>query len=188
MSAPEGWEGIVTEVGDGRQQWPVIPEDQYEAEIVDVGKPYEKVDSFKNETVTKMVVTFRLTADFLDEPVDIPAFPRIPNGLLPGGDGYVDERTTIFKIMKALGFDMKARPPFEPWTWVGMKCRVTTMNETKDGEETSWIESFKPLVPTRAAAPARTAAPTRNTTSRAPVGAGARAPLASRVQPEDDEE
>ena len=180
MTSTSTWDDIPDQVSGGSSDWPLIPEDQYQAEVVEVGEPYEKTDARTGEVVKKFVVKFRLESDEWDEPVEIPSFPKIPASYQK--DGYLDSRSTAFRIMKGLGFDMKSPDlKFRPWEWVGMRCRVTTKNETKDGVETSWIDGWLPEKP------ARTAAPTRNTTSRAPVGAaaaGGRPPLARRLQSE----
>lgn len=132
-------DGTITEGGEG---WPTIPDDVYEGVIVEVGEPYER-ETPKGKA-KKFVIRWELSGGDLDEPVQIPQFVTLPPKFL--SDGFLTPKSTLFKVMKALGFDMEGQFVVRPWEWVGMKARVDTENGEPDqqGNVTSWITGIKP--------------------------------------------
>lgn len=122
--------------------WPVIPDDVYNAVITEVGEPYERETPYGPKK--KFAITWTLSGGDLAEPVaGFPQFVTIPPKFIE--TGFLSDKSTLFKIMAALGFDMEKSIKVQPWTWVGKEARVdveTTSND--DGTQTSWIVKVKP--------------------------------------------
>ena len=176
MSSWDDIEISATGTGGG-SDWPLIPDDVYDGKIINVGEPYDKVN-MQGQPVQGFVVEWELTGGDLEEPVTMPNFLTLPYKLLT--ERFFSPKAKAHILMTALGFDMSeealasgetvVRPP----EWVGKRCRVVTKIEVKDGKETSWINGYMPK--------------RQKSEAKAPVAAGARAPLASRVQPDEDED
>lgn len=135
----DSYAGEATQSAGG--DWPLVPDDIYDAEIVSVGEPYEKDTQFGHKT--KFAVTWKLTGGDLEQPEELPQFLTIPDGLI--NKGFIGSKSTVFKVMQALGYDMEDSVRFDPRDWIGKKARVDVENsKNQDGEETSWITNVKP--------------------------------------------
>jgi hypothetical protein len=137
------WANIPT-VGtphEGRE-YPVIPTDLYEGEIVRVGDPFETDGQYGPRT--KFVLDWELTGGDIEDPAILPQFVTLPVKFLE--NGYIDKKSHLYALMKALGFDMEAAQlRVMPQEWVGMKARVDVETKVQpDGSERSYIQGLKP--------------------------------------------
>ena len=159
----------------GGEGWETVPEDVYDAVCIEVGEPYERDTQFG--TKMKFVVRWRISGGDLDGDVEIPQFVTLSDKLI--SDGFISEKSWIWKIMQALGYDMTQAIRFDPRDWVGKRCRITIKNQVdKDGVETSWVDSLMQ---------ARRREPVAAGAARKPVAAGARRPQ-PRPDPWEQEE
>lgn len=131
--------------GDERQH---VPDGTYHATVIRVGEPYDKLNSVSGEMQTKFVAEFSLFHRRLKgEKASLPTFITLPPKYLDGG--FLSEKSNLYKVMKALGFDLSGRFKVDPPSWAedGLTCDVVVENQEKkndDGQlvETSWITKF----------------------------------------------
>lgn len=164
------------EVG-GSGEWPEVADDLYDARVMDVSDPKTGPDTFNpGKEKTDFYITWELLSGEA-EGVTLRQYITLPEGFL--GDGYLSEKSNLFKVMDALGFDLNGRFTVDPPTWIDMRARVMVENKpNKDGELRPRITSVKPA--------RRTAAAKQK---REPVGAGAKAQgagLRQRLAGEDE--
>lgn len=151
------------------QDYPVIPSDLYNGKIVRVGEPFESTGEYGPKT--KFVLDWELSGGDLAEPVELPQFITLPDKFI--SEGFLSDKSTLFKVMTALGFDMDGEITVRPWTWEGKEARVDV--ETKDVKVTnngktetvqrSYIQGIRPPRQRNTAAKAP---------ARQPAAAGAR--------------
>lgn len=155
------------EVGQGGDA-PEIPDDLYDARVSDVSEPETKPDSFnEGKNKTQFYVIWELLSDELPESTTVRQYISLPPGYLE--NGVVGEKSTLYAVMTALGFDMAGRFRVEPEKWIDMRARVLT--EQKDGKFARVTE----VKPSRQAAK-----------KQQPVAAGTRGALRSRLTDDDE--
>lgn len=173
------WDDIPDQAeGKHDQDYPVIPSDLYNGEIVRVGDPYESTGEFGPRT--KFVLEWELTGADLGEPVILPQFVTLSPKFL--SDGFLSDKSGLHKLMAALGFDMDGKISVKPWEWVGKKARVDVETKTDtQGVEHSYIQGIR--APRGQRTPEAAAAPAAR--GRQPVAA---APRVRAAGWEDDDE
>ena len=118
------------EVGAGGDA-PLIPDDLYDARVSDVSEPETKPDPFKEgEEKTQFYITWELLSDELPDSTTVRQYISLPPGYIE--HGIVGEKSNLFKVMTALGFDMAGRFKVEPHKWIDLRARV--MTEQADGK------------------------------------------------------
>jgi hypothetical protein len=157
---------------------PDIPDDLYDAEVFAVGEPTESPDTF-NPGKTR--TTFWL--DWAIESGDLPADTRIRQWIaLPEAfltDGFLSDKSRLFEVMEALGFDMEGTIHVDPREWVGLRARIMVENRPTQstGELRPRVTAVKPA--RRQAQPPQrqtTRAVTRGTHPDAPAPAATAGP------------
>jgi hypothetical protein len=124
---------------------PDIPDDLYDAEVFAVGEPTESPDTF-NPGKTR--TTFWL--DWAIESGDLPADTRIRQWIaLPEAfltDGFLSDKSRLFEVMEALGFDMEGTIHVDPREWVGLRARIMVENRPTQstGEMRPRVTAVKP--------------------------------------------
>jgi hypothetical protein len=124
---------------------PDIPDDLYDAEVFAVGEPTESPDTF-NPGKTR--TTFWL--DWAIESGDLPADTRIRQWIaLPEAfltDGFLSDKSRLFEVMEALGFDMDGTIHVDPREWVGLRARIMVENRPTQstGEMRPRVTAVKP--------------------------------------------
>jgi len=138
--------------------YPVIDDDLYDAIIQDVSEPTEEPNKFKAKAedpdmVTRFFVTWELTSGDVPENTTLRQYIGLPPAYL--ADGYLNEKSTLHKVMTALGFDLSGRFKVDPPSWQGQEARVMVeCPRDSEGVQTGWprITGVKPK---RAKAPAK---------------------------------
>jgi len=129
------WDSYVreAEVGTGYTA-PSIPDDLYEAVIEQVGEPFEQPNPFDADRPrTVFTVDWRITGGDHDG-VQLRQWIRIPESYLEFG--ILDERSTLYNVLEALGQDMSSRFVVDPRQWVGAAARIMVENRTNQRGET----------------------------------------------------
>lgn len=170
------WDNYTKDAEQGQGEWVDISDDLYAAMIKDIGEPETKPDTFNpGKERTQFHITWELSGD-VPEGTTLRQWVTIPEGYI--NDGYLSEKSNLFKVMEALGFDLSGRFRVDPPSWQGLEARVLVENKpNKDGDLRPRITDVK--------APRRKAAD-KPAPKREPVGAAAKrggAPFG-----EDDEE
>ena len=144
------WEGFTKpaqkqsgEFGDDER--PVIREGTYHALCVRVGEPYDKANPQSGEMQTKFCAEFELTKPGRSEPVaTLPTFITLPPKYLD--EGFLSEKSNLYKVMKAMGYDMEGKFRVNPPEWAaeGYGCDVVVENSEPNGDRpaASWITKF----------------------------------------------
>lgn len=119
------------EVGTGGDA-PIVPDDLYDARVCFVSEPETKTDIFKDDgsTKTQFYIDYELLSDEVPESTTVRQYISLPPQYLE--NGVLGEKSTLYAVMEALGFDMDGRFKVEPHKWIDMRCRV--MTEQKDGK------------------------------------------------------
>ena len=171
------WDNYAKDAEQGTGgEWPEISDDLYPAMIQDISEPATKADPFNaGKEKTDFYITWELYGDVPDG-TTLRQWITIPEGYI--NDGYLSDKSNLFKLMEALGFDLSGKFRVDPPSWQGMEARVLVENKpNKDGDLRPRITDVK--------APRRKAAD-KPAAKREPVGAAAKrggAPFG-----EDDEE
>lgn len=174
--------------------WVDPPDDLYDARVLDVSEPEVQTNIFKKsdsdpETNTQFFITWELlptaqqVEDGCPEAPTLRYYCNIPERFL--NEGYLGEKSKLYGVMTALGFDLEQPFRFAPMEWIDMRARVLVEQvETKNGMRARITK----IQPAKRKASPPTPAP-RAAGSRQPVGAGAsRAPLRERLQPTSSDE
>ena len=158
-------------------EWPEVPDDLYDAQVQDVSEPETGPDRFNpGKERTQFYVTFELLGDDLPENTTLRYYVTIPEGYI--NDGYLSDKSRLWKVMDAMGYDLGGRFRVDPREWQGERVRVMVENKPNEQGE------MRPRI-TDVKAPRRKAAD-KPAAKREPVGAAAKrggAPFG-----EDDEE
>lgn len=122
-----------------------IPDDLYDAEIIEIGEPKDVPNPFKEgEMQIQFHIQWQLLGDDLPEDASLRQFVNIPDAYIHSG--FLNEKSNLFKLMGALGFDMTGRFRVDPPSWVGRRARVMVENkENKEGELRPRISDVKPI-------------------------------------------
>lgn len=160
------------EVGGGGE-FPEVSDDLYDAIIQDVTEPRTGPDPFNlGKEKIDFIVKWELTSGDVAEGTTLWQYVTLPEAYL--SDGYLNEKSNLYKLMEALGFDLGGRFKVDPPSWQGLTARVMVENKPdKQGELRPRITGVK-------------AARTKKAPAREPVAAGARP--AARKRPTDDAE
>jgi len=156
--------------GDDFPPRPYVRPGTYHALTVAVGEPYDKAN-FQGEMQTKFAVEFELSGPRLKgETPHIPSFISLPPKFID--EGFLSEKSNLYKLLKAFGTDMGDAFDVFPEMWVEEEraCDVVVEdgeNPGPDGNKQSWITKFLPCscdedeapAPKRPAAAGRTAKP-----------------------------
>lgn len=133
-----------------------VPDDLYEARIIEVGEPQDVQDIFAKEPgkmKTQFYIQWEIKSDDLEEGTSLRQYMTLPDAYL--NSGYLNEKSNLFHLMDALGFDMAARFKVDPPSWVGKRARVMVENKpNKEGEFRPRITDVKPLRKKAGAVPA----------------------------------
>lgn len=150
---------------------PDIPDDLYDAEVLAVGEPTESPDNFNpGKTRTTFWLDWGIQVgglmseapgNFRDE--TIRQWITLPEAFLT--DGFLSDKSRLFEVMEALGFDMEGTIHVDPREWVGLRARIMVENRPTQstGEMRPRVTAVKPAR-RQAQSPQRQA---RATTSRA---------------------
>lgn len=148
MSTWERFRCTATATSDGDYgPRPYVHPGTYHAVVDRVGEPFDIANSQNGEMQTKFVVDFALSGPRLkgEHPV-LPAFISLPPKYLD--EGFLSEKATLYKVMKAFGFDLSGDFEVNPPAWVGKRsCDVVVEDSEKpdkDGNTSSWITKFVP--------------------------------------------
>lgn len=119
---------------------PHVPDGTYHADVVKVGEPYDKPNAVSGEIQTKFAVELQLSGRRLkgETPI-LPSFITLPPKYLD--EGFLSEKSNLFKFMKALGIDLSGNFTVDPPSWVdeGLSCDVVVEN---NAEDVSWVTKF----------------------------------------------
>lgn len=134
------WSGKTrdAEVGGGGDI-PNIPDDIYDAIIKDVSEPTTSVYDGKERE--QFYITWELTSgDVVGESVR--QYITLPEVYL--NEGYLSEKSNLYKVMEALGFDLTGRFRVDPPSWQGMEARVDLEQERdRNGDPLRWPKVTK---------------------------------------------
>jgi len=122
-----------------------VADDLYDAEIIEIGDPRDVPNNFKDgEMQTQFHIQWALLGDDLPEDASLRQYVTIPDAYI--NSGYLNEKSNLFHLMEALGFDMKGRYMVDPPSWLGKKARVMVENKAnKEGEMRPRITGVKPI-------------------------------------------
>lgn len=125
-----GWNDYTreAEVGTGGDA-PEIPDDLYDARVADVSEPETKPDPFKDDgsTKTQFFIQWELLSDEVPADTTVRQYIALPPGYLE--NGVLGEKSKLYQVMEALGFDMTGRFKVEPNKWIDKRARVYTSQE-----------------------------------------------------------
>jgi len=117
-----------------------VPDGTYHADVERVGDPYDKPNPIRGEVQTKFCVELKLSGRRLkgETPI-LPTFITLPPKYLD--EGFLSEKSNLYKFMKALGADLSGSFTVDPPSWVenGLSCDVVVEN---NAEDVSWVTKF----------------------------------------------
>lgn len=153
-------------------EWPELDDDLYDMIVQDVSEPTVEPNKFKAkdddpDTVTRFFITWELTSGNAPEGTTLRQYISLPQAYLE--DGYLNERSKLFEVMTALGFDMSGRFKVAPDEWQGIEARgMVECPRDKEGVQTGWpkITSVKPARAKKASKPEPVAAGARSTRAK----------------------
>jgi hypothetical protein len=147
--------------------YPEVEDDLYDAVVQDISEPTEEPNKFKQKDgdpdfVTRFYISWELTSG--DTPATIRQYITLPPAYL--SSGALNEKSTLHKVMTALGYDLSGRFKVNPPEWQGQEARVMVESpRDADGVQTGWprITGVKPKRQKAAVAAGKPAAkkPTR---------------------------
>lgn len=120
-----------TEGGDGEA--PNIPDDTYEAKVVEVSEPFVGTDMNGNN-VDKITVDFEIlpTADQIDDGCDEGATRRYWITLSNNAyQGRINRESNLHKFLTSIGYDLSRPQRLVADEWIGKRCRVVVKNKDK---------------------------------------------------------
>lgn len=155
------------EVGNGAE-WPDVPDDLYEAVVQDVSEPETGPDRYNpGKERTTFYVNFELTSGEVPEGTILRYYIPITEGF--SKYGLVSEKSKLYGVLEAFGYDLGGRLMVDPRDWQGRECRVMVENkENAEGEMRPRITQVKAVRQRRPAPAAK-----QNGQVRQPVAAGA---------------
>lgn len=158
------------EAGAGGGDFPELEDDMYDAQVGDISEP--TVETIPVEYQKKGGPTERtrfyvqVELDGENVPEDCPplrAYMSIPDGFIKSGT--LNEKSTLYKWMVALGYDMTGRFRVDPREWQGERVRVIVeCPRDKDGVQTGWPRITDVKAPRKAKPVAKKAQPVAATT------------------------
>lgn len=154
--------------------YPIIDDDLYDAVVQDVSEPAEEPNKFKAkdtdpDMVTRFYVSWELTSGDAPEGTTLRQYITLPPVYLE--DGYLNEKSNLYKVMTALSIDMSGRFRVDPPSWQGAEARIMVeCPRDADGLQTGWprITGVKP-----------------KRAKREPVGTGSRKRAAAAADDDD---
>lgn len=155
MSSWDQYTNDKAEVG-GQGEWPAVPDDLYDAIVKDVSEPEEQADIFNpGKTRTQFYLTWELAGGDVPEGTTLRQYLSLPESYL--SDGYVNEKSNLYKTMEALGYDMGGKFKVDPPSWQGERARVMVENKVgaNGGDPRPRITAVKPARNVRQPAAAR---------------------------------
>lgn len=161
-------------------EWPEVVDDLYDAVIQDVSEPETRPDSFNDGAEkTDFYINWELDTD--NAPT-LRQYIVLPPAYL--SDGFLNEKSNLYKTMVALGFDLDGKFTVNPSEWQGMKARVMVENRANaKGDIRPRITAVKPARSTVKRGPVAAAPKTRTAAVAAPAGK----PAAARDEWGDEE-
>lgn len=176
------------EIGSGGGDFPVVEDGLFEAIIQDITEPRDGTD-YNGDPCKKFVIKWEITSEDVAPDTVLWQYVTLPPKYLQ--EGVLSEKSNLYKVMTALGFDLAGRFRVDPPSWQGMEARVLVenfpvlddMGKPKVGEDGKKLT--KPRI-TAVKAPRKSPVKASPTPKREPVGAAAKrggAPFG-----EDDEE
>lgn len=129
------WQSFVreAEVGTGFIP-PDIADDLYDAVVEAVGEPHDQPNPFNpDKPRTVFTVDWRVTGSDYDG-VQLRQWIRIPESFMEFG--LLDERSTLYTVLEALGYDLSGRFIVNPPEWVGRAARIMVENRANSRGET----------------------------------------------------
>lgn len=128
----------IVEGGD----WPEIPDDIYDAQIMDVSGPKTErnryynpeTDSEDKEFRTTFSIKFELLDEMFEQQTWLYKWVPLSKSFLESGGRKIHKNSALREVMEDLGIDPDGEGvAHDPRTWVGMPCRVTVANKAPDG-------------------------------------------------------
>lgn len=120
---------------------PEIPDDLYDALIREVAEPVTEADPWN---AGKMRTQFYIVWEITDGDVagsTLRQYLSVPAGL---EQGFINDKSNLYSVMDALGFDLTQRVRVEPWNWVGMTARILVENkDNREGEPRPRVTGVK---------------------------------------------
>lgn len=108
--------------------FPEVPDDLYDAMVKDVSEPETKPDIFnEGKDKTDFFVTWELTSGDVPDGTTLRQYITLP--VEYANSGYLNEKSNLYKVMQALGFDMTGKFKVRPSTWQGMTAKVLVENK-----------------------------------------------------------
>ncbi len=133
-------EATATSSDDWDDERAHVPDGTYHADVVRVGEPYDKANTISGKMQTKFAVELQLSGKRLkgETPI-LPSFITLPPKYLD--EGFLSEKSNLYKFMKALGADLSGSFTVDPPSWVenGLSCDVVVEN---NAEDVSWVTKF----------------------------------------------
>lgn len=153
MSSWENWEKAATVLA-GSSDIPNVPDDLYDAMIQDVSVPETRPDPFnEGRDKTDFYLTWEITSGDVPSGTTLRQYITLPEAY--ANEGYLSEKSNLYKVMEALGFDLSGKFRVQPSKWQGMEARVMVENkQTRTGEMRPRITAVKPAKKAKAAAAA----------------------------------
>jgi hypothetical protein len=139
-----GWNDYAKTAEVGTSEWPMIPDDVYDAVIADVGEPETRPDHFNpDQEKTDFWLRWEFTSDELPEGTWLRQYVALPQGFT--SNGKLHKKSNLYSVMQTLGFDMEGKFEVDPPSWQGMTARVIVKNkENQDGEMRPKITGLMP--------------------------------------------
>lgn len=124
---------------------PQVDDDLYDAVIVAVGEPKEAEDIYNpGSTRVTFWIDWELRSGDVAEGTQLRQWIALPPGYIE--DGFLSEKSRLFQVMEALGFDMDGPIHVSPPDWVGLPARIMVENKLHQasGEMRPRITGVKP--------------------------------------------
>jgi len=124
--------------------YPEVPDDLYDAMVQDVSDPETRPDPFnEGKEKTDFFVTWEITSGDVKPGTTLRQYVTLPEQFM--AEGFLNEKSNLYKLMEALGFDLTGKFKVAPPTWQGMEARVMVENRAnKMGESRPRITAVKP--------------------------------------------
>ncbi len=108
--------------------FPEVPDDLYDAMIADVSDPETRPDPFnEGRDKTDFFVTWEITSGDINPGTTLRQYVTVPEQFI--SDGYLNEKSNMYKLMDALGIDMSGKFRVNPAEWQGAEARIMVENK-----------------------------------------------------------
>lgn len=132
------------EVGSGGGEFPELEDDLYEAQVADISEPTVETipEQYRKKGGPTERTRFYVSVDLYGDnvPDDCPPlriYLTVPDGFR--NNGVLNEKSKLYEMMTALGYDLSGRFKVDPREWQGQKVRVLVeCPRDKDGVQTGW--------------------------------------------------